>query len=89
MNKKQTRLTDEETSIYNILLPDTGASLNVAKAVKVLGESRATLYRKRKQGTGPAFVQDIENGTIRYPLHEIVRYLCNTKNKGVENADEK
>ncbi len=83
MNNK---MTEEEKSLFNALIVIYGLVLKVEDVQKVLNESKTTLYRKRKSGLGPKFIQDSANHTVQYPLHEIVRYICDTNNKGT--ADE-
>ena len=85
MNHKLEKLTEEERSLFDSLIDKYGLTLNIEDAQKALNESRTTLYRKRKSGFGPKYIQDSANHTVRYPLHEIVRYICNTNKKGKEN----
>jgi len=79
MNTKIKKLTDEEQSLYSLLIDKYGVLVSATKVEELLKESKTTLYRKRKNGIGPKFLQDKSSSTIKYPLHEIVRYLCNTK----------
>ena len=71
-------LTDEQRELYSLMLPTYGAVVKLSKATKVLSTSLATLYRMREQGIGPAYKKldsKSKNGTVVYPLQEIVRYL--------------
>lgn len=89
MDNKFEKLTEEEKSLFDVLIEKYSLTLNVEDTQKVLNESRTTLYRKRKSGLGPKFIQDSTNHTVRYPLHEIVRYICNTKKTGANNEIQK
>lgn len=71
-------LTDEQREIYALMLPIYGASLKQTKMTEVLNISLATAYRMREQGIGPSYKKldsKSKNGTVVYPLQEIVRYL--------------
>ena len=72
------KLTDDEKNLFNIMVNEYGVVVSAAVAEEILKESRSTLYRKRKNGGGPNFIQDADGSNIKYPLHEIVRYICNT-----------
>ncbi len=86
MNQKIIPFTDEEQSLFNILIDRYGLLVNASGTGKLLNESKATLYRKRKTGMGPKFLQDTQNSTIRYPLHEIVHYICSEDNRKVDSG---
>jgi predicted DNA-binding transcriptional regulator AlpA len=79
MNHQIDTMTDKEKSLFSMLVEKYGLLVDASDAEKLLNESRATLYRKRKQGLGPKFLQDGQNSSIRYPLHEIIHYLCNAQ----------
>ena len=71
-------LTDEQRELYSLMLPMYGASIKQNKTAEVLNTSVTTLYRMREQGIGPSYKKldsKSKNGTVIYPLHEIVRYL--------------
>lgn len=71
-------LTDEQRELYSLMLPVYGAVLKQNETAKLLNVSLATLYRMREQGVGPSYKKldsKSKNGTVIYPLQEIVRYL--------------
>jgi len=71
-------LTGEQKELFSLMLPTYGATIKQSKAVEVLNVSTATLYRMREQGIGPSYKKlnsKSKNGTVVYPLQEIVRYL--------------
>ncbi len=71
-------LTDEQREIYSLMLPIYGALVSQKNTAKILNVSIATLYRMREQGIGASYKKldsKSKNGTVVYPLHEIVRYL--------------
>ena len=71
-------LTDEQKDIYSLMLPVTGAVVKQNKTAEILNTSLVTLYRMREQGIGPGYKKldsKCKNGTVIYPLQEIVRYL--------------
>lgn len=71
-------LTDEQKELYSLMLPVYGASVKQTKTAEILNVSIATLYRQREQGIGPSYKKldsKSKNGTVAYPLQEIVRYL--------------
>lgn len=77
-------LTDEQKELYSLMLPVYGAVLNQNDAVKCLKKSLPTLYRMREQGIGPSYKKldsKSKNGTVVYPLQEIVRYLTESNIK--------
>ena len=76
MSKKL--LTGEQKELYSLMLPAYGAVLSQNEASKCLKKSIPTLYRMREQGIGPSYKKldsKSKNGTVVYPLQEIVRYL--------------
>jgi len=76
MSKKT--LTDEQKELISLMLPLYGAAPKQNKVTEILNVSLATLYRMREQGIGPAYKKmdsKSKNGTVVYPLQEIVRYL--------------
>ena len=71
-------LTDEQKELYSLMLPVYGAIVSQKNTAKVLNVSIATLYRMREQGIGAGYKKldsKSKNGTVVYPLHEIVKYL--------------
>ncbi|MGJ0311328.1 helix-turn-helix domain-containing protein [Aliarcobacter cryaerophilus] len=71
-------LTDEQRELYSLMLPVYGAVLKQNETAKLLNVSLATLYRMREQGIGAGYKKldsKSKNGTVVYPLQEIVRYL--------------
>lgn len=86
MKKNDSTMTQQEKDLYELLYSKHGTSLNIETTSVVINKSPSTLYRMRKDKIGPGYIQDeirADNSAIRYPLHEVVRYLCN--NKGGEN----
>ena len=76
MSKKT--LTDEQREIYSLMLPQYGAVLNQKETAQAIKKSIASLFRMRKHGIGPSYKKlesKSKNGTVVYPLHEIIRYL--------------
>ena len=72
---------EKEQKLLEFLFNKYGAMVDVEVASSILKKSRATLYRDRKNGTGVNFIQDKDNGTIRYPIHEIASYIYETGKK--------
>jgi len=75
MSKK---LTDEQRELYSLMLPVYGAIVKQNKTAEIFNVSLATLYRMREQGIGAGYKKldsKSKNGTVVYPLQEIVRYL--------------
>ena len=71
-------LTDEQKELFSLMLPVYGATVKQNKTSEALNVSLATLYRMREQGIGPSYKKldsKSKNGTVVYPLQEIVRYL--------------
>ncbi len=77
-------LTDEQKELYSLLLELHGAIVKQTATAKILNVSVATLYRMREQGIGPSYKKmdsKSKNGSIVYPLQEIVRYLTQSNIK--------
>lgn len=77
-------LTDEQRELYSLMLPVYGASVKQSKTTEILNVSLATLYRMREQGIGPSYKKLdslSKNGSVVYPLHEIVKYLTESNVK--------
>ena len=77
-------LTDEQKELYSLMLPVYGAIVKQSKTAEILNVSLATLYRMREQGIGPSYKKldsKSKNGTVVYPLQEIVRYLTESNIK--------
>lgn len=71
-------LTEEQKELYSLMLSVYGAVVKQNKVTKILNVSLATLYRMRDQGIGPSYKKldsKSKNGTVVYPLQEIVKYL--------------
>lgn len=71
-------LTDEQKQLLSVYLSVYGAIVKQNKTAEILNVSIATLYRMREQGIGPSYKKldsKSKNGTVVYPLQEIVRYL--------------
>lgn len=76
--------TDEQKELYSLMLPTYGALVKQNKTAETLNVSLATLYRMREQGIGPSYKKmdsKSKNGTVVYPLQEIVRYLTESNVK--------
>ena len=77
-------LTDEQKELYSLMLPVYGAVVKQSKTAEILNVSLATLYRMREQGIGASYKKlssKSKNGTVVYPLQEIVRYLTESNVK--------
>ena len=77
-------LTDEQKELYSLMLPIYGAMVKQNNTAKILNTSIATLYRMRKQGIGASYKKlesNSKNGTVVYPLQEIVRYITESNVK--------
>ena len=77
-------LTDEQREIYSLMLPIYAALVSQKNTAKILNVSIATLYRMREQGIGASYKKldsNSKNGTVVYPLQEIVRYLTESNVK--------
>jgi hypothetical protein len=77
-------LTDEQKELYSLMLPQYGAMINQKTYCEILNISLATAYRMREQGLGASYKKldsKSKNGTVVYPLQEIVRYLTESNVK--------
>ena len=78
-------LTDEQKELYSLLFKEyKKAQLSQKEASKILGVSIATLYRMRENGIGASYKKldsNSKNGTVVYPLQEIVKYLTQSNVK--------
>ena len=77
-------LTDEQKELYSLMLPIYGAMVTQKNTAKILSVSIATLYRMRENGIGASYKKldsNSKNGTVVYPLHEIVKYLTQSNVK--------
>ncbi len=77
-------LTDEQKELYSLMSPVYGAMVSQKNTAKVLNVSIATLYRMRENGVGVGYKKldsKSKNGTVVYPLQEIVRYLTESNIK--------
>jgi len=77
-------LTDEQKELYSLMLPLYGALVSQKNTAKILNVSIATLGRMRNQGIGASYKKldsNSKNGTVVYPLHEIVKYLTQSNVK--------
>ena len=78
-------LTDEQKELYSLLFKEyKKAQLSQKETSKILGVSIATMYRCRENGVGVSYKKldaTGKNGTVVYPLQEIVRYLTESNVK--------
>ena len=77
-------LTDEQKELYSLMLPVYGAMVSQKTTAKILNVSIATLFRMRENGIGASYKKldsNSKNGTVVYPLQEIVRYLTESNVK--------
>jgi len=77
-------LTDEQRELYSLMLPVYGAMVKQTTTAEILNTSLATLYRQREQGIGASYKKldsKSKNGSVVYPLQEIVRYLTESNVK--------
>ncbi|KLD96420.1 helix-turn-helix domain-containing protein [Aliarcobacter butzleri] len=77
-------LTDEQRELYSLMLPLYGALVSQKNTAKILNVSIATLYRLRSSGCGPSYkkLDSVgKNGTVVYPLNEIVKYITQSNIK--------
>ncbi len=77
-------LTAEQKELFSLMLPVYGAIVKQNKTAEILNVSLATLYRMREQGIGASYKKldsKSKNGTVVYPLQEIVRYLTESNIK--------
>lgn len=78
------KLTDEQKELYSLMLPQYGAVLTTNETSVITKKSLATLSRMREQGIGPSYMKNeskSKNGTVVYPLQEIVRYITESNVK--------
>lgn len=79
------KLTEEQKELYSLIFKEyKKAQLSQKEASKILGVSIATLYRLRESGIGISYKKLDglgKNGTVQYPLQEIVRYLTESNVK--------
>lgn len=78
------KLSDEQKELYSLMLKEYGAVLKQNKTAELLNVSLATLFRMREQGIGPSYKKldsKSKNGTVVYPLQEIVKYLTESNVK--------
>ena len=71
-------LSEEQRELYSLMLPVYGASVTQKTYCRILNISLATAYRMREQGIGASYKKldsKSKNGTVIYPLQEIVKYL--------------
>ena len=76
--------TDEQKELYALMLPIYGAMVTQKNTAKILSVSIATLYRMRENGIGASYKKldsNSKNGTVVYPLQEIVKYLTQSNVK--------
>ena len=79
-------LTDEQKELYSLMLPVYGASVTQKTYCKILNISLATAFRMRESSVGSSYKKldsNSKNGTVVYPLHEIVRYLTESNVKTI------
>ena len=79
-------LTEEQKELYSLMLPVYGAVVKQNTTAKILNVSIATLYRMREAGVGAGYKKldsKSKNGTVVYPLQEIVKYLTQSNIKTV------
>lgn len=84
MSNNKLLLTDEQKELFSLLVKDYGALVSQKNTAKILNVSIATLYRMREQGIGASYKKldsNSKNGTVIYPLQEIVRYLTESNVK--------
>lgn len=77
-------LTDEQRELYSLMLPTYGVSVTQKTYCKILNISLTTAYRMREQGVGASYKKldsKSKNGTVSYPLQEIVRFLTESNVK--------
>ena len=77
-------LTDEQKELYSLMLPVYGALVSQKNTAKLRNTSIATLYRERDLGIGISYKKlnsKSKNGTVVYPLQEIVKYLTQSNVK--------
>ena len=77
-------LTDEQKELYSLMLPVYGALVSQKNTAKLRNTSMATLYRERDLGIEISYKKlktKSKNGTVVYPLQEIVKYLTQSNVK--------
>ncbi|MCT7601289.1 helix-turn-helix domain-containing protein [Aliarcobacter butzleri] len=77
-------LTDEQKELYSLMLPVYGALVSQKTTAKILNVSIATLYRMRENCVGVSYKKldsKSKNGTVVYPLQEIVKFLSQSNVK--------
>lgn len=77
-------LTDEQKELYSLLVKNYGALVSQKNTAKLRNTSIATLYRERDLGIGISYKKldsKSKNGTVVYPLQEIVKYLTQSNIK--------
>jgi hypothetical protein len=80
MKAENKKMTQQEKDLYVLLFKEYGPSLDIASTAKVINKSSSTLYRMRQAHIGPGYIKDetkSDNSAVRYPLHEVVKYICN------------
>lgn len=75
--------TIKEKDLLNLIF-EKYETLNLTKkqAAATIGISTATLDRMAKNGVGPSYkkvqtASKSNNGSVYYPLHELVKYIVN------------
>lgn len=72
-------LTEEQKELYILMLKECKkVQFSQKEASKILGVSVATMYRWRENSIGPSYKKldsNSKNGTIIYPLQELVKFL--------------
>lgn len=60
--------------------------LSREQCAKALGRSISTIDRMRKKGIGPKFKKNEEsvNGTVKYPIHEVAKYIFSKNLKTID-----
>lgn len=84
MSNNKLLLTDEQKELFSLLVKDYGALVSQKNTAKILNVSIATLYRMRENGVGVSYKKldsRSKNGTVVYPLQEIVKYLSESNIK--------
>jgi transposase len=79
-------LTDEQKELYSLLVKEYGALVSQKNTAKILNVSIATLYRWRENSVGASYKKldsKSKNGTVQYPLQEIVKFLTESNVKTV------
>lgn len=60
--------------------------LSRGQCAKALGRSISTIDRLRKKGMGPQYKKNEEsaNGTVKYPIHQVAKYILDNNLKTIE-----